>query len=202
MGGCTCSVYERGVPGTYGGRLQWYWCEGANCGKYIAPRQWCNPMNCSNNACYKKGCSAARADFCKNHGYYCPSKKRKICTNESCPGGALPDCTDNRIEANLTGRPLCSSVKPIPTGPGVKPDAPSASKTECQKRLGVDADCCNYGGLGGFGEFFCIQGKSATKGLQAGGVLAGDVANQVGKWMPVILAGFAGLALILVFKQF
>lgn len=137
-------------------------------------------------------CNEARRQFCGLYGTlvcWDAANRRsiRVCQGDSCP----------------------KQVKP-PTGtrgsggtPVIQPPAGSTTTTTaCKQRLGVDSDCCNYGNLGGFGEWWCIQGKSATKGLQAGGVLAGDIGNQVGKWMPVILAGFAGLALILVFKQF
>lgn len=200
MGGCNCSVYERGVEGTNGGRLQWYWCDGANCGRYIAVRQWCKPMNCSNNACYKKGCAAAREEYCKRYGYYCASKQRKICLSESCPGGAIDvsNCTNSISYHNLTGTPLCKDQKPIQTGPGYKPPVPPKTSTSPG---GVDADCKNYGGLGGVGEWFCIQGKSATKGLQQGGIIAGDIGNQVGRWMPIMMMGFAAIAAILLIQK-
>ena len=137
-------------------------------------------------------CKEARRQFCGIHGdlvCWDAANRRsiRVCRGDPCPKQVKPP----------TGR----SGSGGGSGTGTPTPSPN-TKTACQQRLGVDADCCNYGNLGGFGEWWCIQGKSATKGLQAGGVLAGDIGNQVGKWMPVILAGFAGLALILVFKQF
>ena len=138
-------------------------------------------------------CNEARRQFCSLYGTYvcwdaANRRSIRVCLGEPCP---------KQVKPTTTGSTRGSGGTPV-----IQPPKGSTTKTECQKRLGVDADCCNYGGFGGFGEWWCIQGKSATKGLQAGGVLAGDIGNQVGRWMPVILAGFAGLALILVFKQF
>lgn len=138
-------------------------------------------------------CKEARRQFCGDHGdlvCWDAANRRsiRVCRGDPCPKQVKPP-------TGRSGSGGASGTSPSPT--------PSPNtKTECQKRLGVDADCCNYGNLGSFGEWWCIRGKEATKGLQAGGVLAGDIGNQVGKWMPVILAGFAGLAIILVFKQF
>ena len=63
------------------------------------------------------------------------------------------------------------------------------------KPTGPDADCVNYGGLGGIADGACVAFKKLTKGAEAG------VQNPLTQYLPIMLIGMGFLAILMLAKK-
>jgi len=179
MANCTCSAGK--VPGT----LKFTW-TGTGHPPYVwdGPPGYCNPHACSNSKCKANGCAQAKRGFCSRYGKNCgldlkTRKPIRVCANESCP----------KVTGVTPPKPV--NKPPVKTDPNPKDsiDAEGNATPECKKRMGVDADCCGYGGIlaGPIGEWACVQGKSVTKQLINSGNLGKDIATTFQGNMPLVI---------------
>lgn len=183
MGGCKCSVDIPPTQWNYGGTLRWIWSEGNTYSVFRGPSRWCNPYNCSNTGCYKKGCAEARALFCREHGEYCPTLNRKICSSEKCPGRST--CEPVQLTAIARGKLWCGDPRLVTGGTGgAKPpvNAPPS---------GPDTRNCSQGNV-----LACFSEMG-----NAAGNFFKDAAKTGGEQTPLLLMLGAGVLLVLLLKR-